>query len=81
MARAGEGCRFTRLFGPARHDPIVVDRFEQFENSKGKTLGELLETFAERRRKSRATLRSWNLSGEANPIAQRDPEHLEPRHQ
>jgi hypothetical protein len=40
------------------------DRFAQFEISKDKTLGELLETFAELRRKNLETLKSWNLSEE-----------------
>ncbi len=40
------------------------DRFAQFERSKGKTLIELLETFAELRRKSLETLKSWDLTGE-----------------
>ena len=38
------------------------DRFAMFDKSKGKTLQELLETFAERRRKSLVTLQSWNLT-------------------
>ncbi|MBX7171949.1 MAG: DinB family protein [Pyrinomonadaceae bacterium] len=38
------------------------DRFAQFELSKGKTLAELLETFAEMRPKSLETLKSWNLT-------------------
>jgi hypothetical protein len=40
------------------------DRFAQFEASKGKTLFELLETFAELRKKNLETLASWNLTGE-----------------
>ncbi len=40
------------------------DRFAQFENSKGKTLNELLETFTELRRKNLETLKSWNLTDE-----------------
>ena len=40
------------------------DRFAQFESSKGKTLRELLETFAELRQKSLATLQSWDLTDE-----------------
>jgi hypothetical protein len=40
------------------------DRFAQFEISKGKTLAELLETFAELRRKNLQILQSWNLSRE-----------------
>ena len=47
-------------------DPTFVpfDRFAQFENSKGKRLSDLLEEFAERRRESLSTLRSWNLTDE-----------------
>ena len=40
------------------------DRFAQFETSRGKTLGELLENFAGLRTKSLETLQSWNLTGE-----------------
>jgi hypothetical protein len=40
------------------------DRFAQFEKSKGKTLRELIETFADLRRKNLETLKSWNLNGE-----------------
>ena len=40
------------------------DRFAQFEKSKHKTLDELLETFAQLRQKSLATLASWDLSDE-----------------
>jgi DinB superfamily len=40
------------------------DRFAQFEISKGKTLNELLETFAELRNQNLETLKSWNLSDE-----------------
>jgi hypothetical protein len=40
------------------------DRFAQFERSQGKTLAELLETFAGLRRKSLETLQSWDLSPE-----------------
>jgi hypothetical protein len=39
------------------------DRFAQFDKSKDKTLSELLETFAERRRESLETLNSWRLTG------------------
>jgi DinB superfamily len=38
------------------------DRFAQFEISKGKTISELIETFAELRRKNLETLKSWNLT-------------------
>lgn len=40
------------------------DRFAQFEKSEGKTLGELLETFAELRKENLEILRAWNLSCE-----------------
>ena len=40
------------------------DRWAQFERSKGKTLSELLETFAELRKENLQTLRSWNLTPE-----------------
>jgi len=46
----GETCAF---------DPL--DRFAQFEESKGKTLGELLEEFAALRARSLVTLREMNL--------------------
>ena len=50
------------------------DRFAMFENSKGKTLGELLERFAERRRESLETLKSWNLSDEQLALTGMHPE-------
>ncbi|MEP6904344.1 MAG: DinB family protein [Actinomycetota bacterium] len=50
------------------------DRFAQFEKSKGKTLSELLETFAELRRKSLATLKSWNLNDEELSLKGTHPE-------
>lgn len=40
------------------------DRFAQFEKSKGRTLGELLDTFADLRRKNLETLRRMNLTPE-----------------
>lgn len=40
------------------------DRFAQFENSKGKTLNELLESFEQKRRENLETLESWNLTEE-----------------
>lgn len=43
---------------------VPFDRVAQFEKSKGKTLSELLETFADLRRKNIGTLRSWNLTEE-----------------
>ena len=46
--------------GPAR--PFVpFDRFAQLRDSRGKTLPELLDTFAALRRENLATLRGWNL--------------------
>ena len=43
-------------------DPF--DRFAMFEDSKGKTLGDLLDGFAALRARNLATLRSWNLQPE-----------------
>lgn len=43
---------------------VPFDRLAQFERSKGKTLDELLETFADLRQKNIETLRSWNLTEE-----------------
>jgi len=40
------------------------DRFAQFEESKGKTLNELIETFAELRTKNLVNLREMNLTEE-----------------
>lgn len=50
------------------------DRYAQFEKSKGVSLAELLETFAERRRESLETLNSWNLSGEQLALKAKHPE-------
>jgi Protein of unknown function (DUF664). len=50
------------------------DRFGHFEKSKGKTLHELLETFAERRKESLQTLRSWNLTDEQLDLKAVHPE-------
>lgn len=50
-------------FGESRpFDPF--DRFAQFEASKGKSLSELLETFAALRRQNLATLKQLNLTEE-----------------
>ena len=38
------------------------DRFAQFERSKGKTLGQLLEDFEKLRRNNQEILKSWNLT-------------------
>ncbi len=43
---------------------VPFDRFAQFENSKGKTLRELLDTFAELRKESLEKLRQMNITGE-----------------
>ena len=43
---------------------VPFDRFAQLEKSEGKTLSELLETFADLRRKNIETLKSWNLTDE-----------------
>jgi DinB superfamily len=48
--------------GNVKFEPF--DRFAQMEISKGKTLDELLETFAKLRQKNLDTLKSWNLSDE-----------------
>ena len=40
------------------------DRFAQFEISKGKTISDLLQTFADLRRKNIEILKSWNLTKE-----------------
>lgn len=50
------------------------DRFAQFEKSKDKTLGELLDEFAELRKKSLETLRSWNLTDEQLQLKGTHPE-------
>jgi uncharacterized damage-inducible protein DinB len=50
------------------------DRYAMFEKSQGKTLNELLETFAERRASSLETLRSWNLSAEQLALKATHPE-------
>lgn len=50
------------------------DRFAQFEISKGKTLAQLLETFAEKRQQSLETLKSWNLSDEQLNLKGSHPE-------
>ena len=50
------------------------DRFAQFEISKGKTLAELLQIFAELRQKSLETLKSWNLTREQLQLTGIHPE-------
>ncbi len=52
--------RIVLEHGPAKaFEPF--DRFAQFKDSRGKSLGSLLDTFASLRRENLATLRSWNL--------------------
>jgi hypothetical protein len=46
----------SRLFAP-------YDRFAQFHESKGKSLGDLLDEFARLRVESLATLGAWRLTG------------------
>lgn len=41
---------------------VPFDRFAQFENSKGKSLADLLDEFADIRSRNIDTLRSWNLT-------------------
>lgn len=50
------------------------DRFAQFENSKGKSLKELLETFAELRRQNLEKLRRMNITGEQLKLKGMHPE-------
>lgn len=50
------------------------DRFAQFEKSKGKTLGELLEIFAHLRRKNLEKLRRMNLTPEKLNLKAKHPE-------
>ena len=50
------------------------DRFAQFERSKGKTLRELLETFARSRGKSLETLRRMNVTPELLKLKGMHPE-------
>ena len=53
---------------------VPFDRFAQLENSKGKSLSDLLDEFAERRRESLGTLRSWNLTDEELGLEGMHPE-------
>jgi hypothetical protein len=63
ILRQGE----NRVFEP-------FDRYAQFDKSKGKTLGELLAIFAERRRESLEALTSWNLTEEKLRLKGTHPE-------
>jgi len=57
-------------------DPTFVpfDRFAQFENSKGKSLAELLDEFTKLRTENIETLRSWNLKGDQLDLEGNHPE-------
>lgn len=50
------------------------DRYAQFELSKAKTLDELLEVFAEKRKESLEILKSWNLTEEQLNLKGNHPE-------
>ena len=52
---------------------VPFDRFAQFENSKGKSLTQLLDEFAKLRAENLDTLRSWSLTD-----AQLDLEGMHP---
>jgi hypothetical protein len=53
---------------------VPFDRFAQFENSKGKSLSDLLAEFEEARAKSLSELRSWNLTDEQLELKGMHPE-------
>jgi len=53
---------------------VPFDRFAQFETSKGKSLGQLLDEFAKLRGESIETLRSWNLSDDQLELEGMHPE-------
>jgi len=50
------------------------DRYAQFDLSKDKTLGDLLQTFAEKRKESLEILKSWNLTEEQLNLKGNHPE-------
>jgi hypothetical protein len=53
---------------------VPFDRFAQFDNSKGKSLSDLLAEFEEARAKSLSELRSWNLTDEQLELKGMHPE-------
>ena len=53
---------------------VPFDRFAQFENSKGKSLRQMLDEFARLRTESLDTLRSWNLADEQLDLEGDHPE-------
>jgi hypothetical protein len=63
LAQEGENLKFAPF-----------DRFAQFEISKGKTLGELLEIFAGLRQTNLKTLQSWDLTDEQLQLTGIHPE-------
>lgn len=57
--------RAKQILGENAHKPFeTFDRFAQFENSKGKTLVQLLDEFEKLRAENIATLKAMNLSEE-----------------
>ena len=53
---------------------VPIDRFAQFENSKGKSLTQLLDEFAKLRSDNLDVLRSWNLDEEKLDLEGMHPE-------
>jgi len=53
---------------------VPFDRFAQFENSKGKSLTQLLDEFAKLRSENLDVLRSWNLDEEKLDLEGMHPE-------
>jgi len=53
---------------------VPFDRFAQFEKSKGRSLGQLLDEFARLRVENLDVLRSWNLTGEQLDLEGMHPE-------
>jgi hypothetical protein len=53
---------------------VPFDQFAQFDNSKGKSLSDLLAEFEEARAKSLSELQSWNLTDEQLELKGMHPE-------
>ena len=53
---------------------VPFDRFAQFENSKGKSVRQLLDQFAKLRSENIDILRGWNLTGEQLDLEGMHPE-------
>ena len=66
----------ARILLEHREDPTFTpfDRFAQFENSKGKSLHDLLDEFARKRSESLETLRSWSLRDDQLDLEGNHPE-------